>query len=148
MILVSHRGLLTGPNKDIENKPETIDIALNKNYYVEIDLRIKNGNPWLGHDHADHEVDIKYLSDSRLVIHCKEIESFEFAKNNLPSYNFFWHETDKYTLTNFGWLWAYPGVKLIEKSIAVLPELHYDIPIIKTLKVKGVCSDYVDLLRD
>ena len=148
MIIVSHRGLLDGPDPTLENNPETIDHALSLDYHVEIDLRIKNGNPWLGHDKADYEVDLHYLSNLKLVIHCKEIEALEFAYKHLSPYNYFWHENDKYTITNHGWLWAYPGVKLLKDSFAVLPELHYDFPTINTLKVRGVCSDYVNKLKD
>ena len=38
MILISHRGNITGPNKEMENKPEYIEKTLKMGYDVEIDV--------------------------------------------------------------------------------------------------------------
>ena len=38
MILISHRGNITGIEKDSENKPDYIFNALNKGFNVEIDI--------------------------------------------------------------------------------------------------------------
>ena len=47
--------------------------------------------------------------------------------------------SDDITLTNRGYIRSYPGKQPIERSIAVLPELHND----DVSKCIGVCSDYI-----
>ena len=39
MILIAHRGNVSGPNPEMENNPLYIDRALEKGYDVEIDIR-------------------------------------------------------------------------------------------------------------
>ena len=50
MILISHRGNLNGPKPLMENSPAYIEIAIKKNFHVEIDVWIKKNNLYLGHD--------------------------------------------------------------------------------------------------
>ena len=53
--------------------------------------------------------------------------------------HYFWHQNDNVTLTNKGYFWTYPGQRLFENSICVLPEIsnYNDFP------CKGICSDYI-----
>jgi hypothetical protein len=44
MIFISHRGNLSGINKNEENKPEYILNALNSNFSVEVDIWYKDGS--------------------------------------------------------------------------------------------------------
>ena len=53
--------------------------------------------------------------------------------------NFFWHENDTITLTSKKNIWAFPGKQPIQRSIAVLPEIHND----DVSNCIGVCSDYI-----
>ena len=57
----------------------------------------------------------------------------------------FFHKSDEYTMTNRGWIWAYPGQLGGKYTIAVHPEkLHPgDIK-----KFAGVCSDYIEKFND
>ena len=61
MIFIAHRGNLNGPNKEMENKPEYILKALNKDFYVEIDVWYINNSFFLGHDNPDYKIDIEFL---------------------------------------------------------------------------------------
>ena len=57
----------------------------------------------------------------------------------------FWHQTDKYTITSQGWIWAYPGQPGGKYTIAVHPErLTND----EVKKFAGVCSDYIDNYKE
>jgi hypothetical protein len=42
MILISHRGNISGRISDLENKPEYIESTLRLGFDVEVDLRIHN----------------------------------------------------------------------------------------------------------
>jgi hypothetical protein len=116
VILISHRGNINGKNIDLENSPDYIMSAIKKGYDVEIDV-------W----HVDG-----------LWCHAKNMESL----SNMISIgaHCFWHQSDDVTLTSKGFLWTYPGKKLLGNSICVLPELfEHD-----RIDCAGICSDFIE----
>ena len=53
----------------------------------------------------------------------------------------FFHQDDDVTLTSKGHMWIYPGKKLVEGSVCVMPEYGYD----GNLDLcYAICSDYVE----
>jgi hypothetical protein len=146
MILISHRGNIDGPEEKSENDPKRIDLCINLGYCVEIDLRVKNKKLYLGHDEAQYEIDENWLLQRKnnLWVHCKEKESFNEALK-LRRLNCFWHDTDDYTMTSFGYVWAYPGKESVgSMCIAVMPERCWAPE--ETLKKSffGICTDEID----
>ena len=138
MILISHRGNIDGPKPELENSPEYIQKALDQGYDCEIDLWHKDDKFWLGHDEPQYEIDQSFLFNDRLWIHCKNKEALGKMLNIS---NCFWHDTDDYTITSQGYVWAYPGKEPTgSKCICVKPE---------TTKISrewfGVCSDYINM---
>lgn len=143
MIYIAHRGLFDGPDKEKENHPEQIRLAISKGYDAEVDVWYKDEKWFLGHDGPTYEIDDEFLYTKGLWIHAKNIDAFyELSFRNL---NFFWHQEDDYTLTSKGFIWTYPGKSLSKLSICVMPEWKYDISNFD-LKCYGVCSDFVDLM--
>lgn len=145
MKLISHRGNINGPNKQYENNPDYVKIALLSGYDVEVDIWVIDGKLYLGHDEPQYEIHLSEFwvqSKNRIWWHCKNIEALEYCKNmgNSRMSNFFWHQEDDYTLTSNGYIWTYPGKQLTKYSIAVMPELHND----DVSKSFGVCSDYIE----
>ena len=139
MILIAHRGNITGPNTSEENKPEYLEYALNAGFGVELDAWYEGGKWFLGHDKPQYEVDFSFFSKDNLWIHCKNYEAMqEFAKAN-KDYNFFYHTNEDYALTNNGFIWAFPGQKASGGTICVMPEYN-DTPVEDCI---GVCSDYI-----
>ena len=138
MKLISHRGNIEGKEQVNENHPYYIKRAMDHGYDVEIDVWFDNG--WyLGHDKPEYEVDLDFLSNSRFWIHCKNLKALAYLQNT--KLNYFWHDTDSYTLTSHGWIWAYPKSPTVAgcQSIAVLPEIdNMDINLFS-----GICSDYI-----
>ena len=143
MILISHRGNLSGRNPEKENKIFYIEEALHLGYNVEIDVRGDNGKLFLGHDYCQEEIDLNFLLNIKLWVHVKNIEAADiirkFNKFNQGKIHWFWHQEDDITLTSMNFVWTYPGKSLIEGSIAVMPELNKDWDI--TL-AGGICTDY------
>ncbi len=139
MILISHRGNITGPNKLMENTLEHINNSL-LNYDCEIDVHYIENCLFIGHDTPDQKVDLAWLEDrkSKLWIHCKNLTALSFF--NYTDFNYFWHENDKATLTSKGYIWAFPGNQPINNSIAVMPEKYND----EVISCAGVCSDYIE----
>jgi hypothetical protein len=147
MILIAHRGNINGPDPLNENKQETITNCINKGYSVEIDVRRVNNELYLGHDNPDYKVDLEFLLKYKdyLWIHCKNLEALTYLTPlGLTTFS---HDKDDYVLTSKGFIWAYPGKEVNENCICVMPEWEGDI---KTFNKEcfGVCSDYVDSIKD
>ena len=142
MILIAHRGNTNGPLKSWENEPTYIDLAISKEFDVEVDFWYVDELLYLGHDNPQYGVDFRWFIDriSRLWVHCKNIESIIFFKTCEYKFNYFWHETDTVTLTSLNYIWAYPSKQPIQGSISVMPEIHND----DTTQCLGICSDFIE----
>lgn len=147
MLVISHRGNLSGPNAEVENLPSQIDRCISGyTMNVEVDLwRTYGGQLYLGHDEPTYEVNIGwlYMRCNFLWIHCKNSEALVFLQNHPYSnnFNFFWHESDDYTITSRGYLWAYPGKDISKpaRAVAVLPEINSGANL---QNFYGVCTDF------
>ena len=142
MKLISHRGNINGRLESWENEPTYIDLAITKDYDVEVDVWYKDNTLWLGHDKPDYSVDLIWFIDrlSKLWVHCKNIDAVIYFKECGYPVNYFWHENDTITLTSLNHIWAFPNKQPIKNSIAVMPELHND----DVSSAMGVCSDFVE----
>ena len=152
MKLISHRGNIHGSNMELENDPNQIDICIEMGYDVEVDLRYDEltGSLWLGHDEPQYPITWTWLSQRshELWIHCKdfktlnEMSCFARTSDSMPGYNYFWHQTDDYTLTSKGYIWTYPDKKVGPRSVLVdvngegIDQECY-----------GICSDHVGQLK-
>lgn len=141
MILISHRGNLTGPNSCLENSPQAIIKATECGYDCEIDVWKKDDNFYLGHDVPIYKIEKDFLRNKMLWIHCKNFEALtDLISDETIISNVFFHNNDSYTITSKGIIWAYPLMKVDDNCIIVMK--HYDDES-KSLQVKGICSDYV-----
>ena len=136
MKIISHRGNIDGLNSRTENNPDHIGEILFK-YDCEIDVWYGDG--WfLGHDNPVHRIDYNFLFQNGLWVHTKNIAALDLLRKE-ESINYFWHESDKYTLTSHKYIWAYPGeYSKSDRSIAVMPELHNT----DITNFYGICTDY------
>ena len=139
MRYIAHRGLFQGPNVNLENTPEQIDLAISKGYDAEIDVWVQGTELFLGHNYPLRKVELNWLAERPLWIHCKNIEAMEWF-NMIGGFNYFWHQEDTVTLTSINVIWAYPGKQPIKGSIAVMPEIHND----NLDNCIGICSDYIE----
>ena len=152
--LISHRGNVFSKDESRENHPNYIQSALDLGYGVEIDLWCVRDEWHLGHDGPQHLcLDIeRYLTDSRVWIHCKNIEALlRIAQwRNLTAANYFFHVGDPVTLTSHNWIWAFPGTKVDSlNSICVMPEyVGWNKTDIDNIGFGGVCSDIIGEFLD
>lgn len=146
MILIAHRGLTNGPDKDLENDPTQIEESLDLGFDCEIDFWYHNNLLWLGHDGPVYNISEEFIQRKGLWIHAKNIEALDYLSNH-KNLNYFWHQEDDYTLTSQGYIWTYPGKRLGENSIMVLPEWHHVIDDLPMENCKGICSDYIEKYR-
>jgi hypothetical protein len=142
MILISHRGNLTGPNPDRENSQLYIQEALDEGFDVEIDVWVIDDIIYMGHDKPQYGVDFRWIRDrvNKLWVHCKNVESVVYFKQCGYDVNYFWHQEDTLTLTSQNHIWVYPGKQPIKNSIAVMPEINND----DITKCLGICSDIIE----
>ena len=104
MKYIAHRGNVDGINESLENSLEYIDRAIGMGYDVEIDLRMKDGTLFLGHDEPQYPVSLGWLFERKnsLWIHAKDFESLAFLSNT--NLRYFYHSNEPYTLTSNGYI--------------------------------------------
>lgn len=143
MKLIAHRGLLNGPDADLENTPAQIEHALSLGYDVEVDVNfLPKMGFMLGHDSLVHQVTYEWLSQPGLWLHAKDFETLR----RLKLLNVFWHQDDEYTLTSKGYIWTVRG-KVNDETVICMPEWTYELDSLKHIDCYGVCSDYVEEIR-
>ena len=146
MKFIAHRGLVDGPDNNLENLPEQILNSLQAGYDCEIDVRLINNKWLLGHDVPDFEVPFEFLEQPGLWIHAKNLLALEhLAKTKLE---YFWHQSDDFVLTSNNYIWTFPGKSLTQRSIMVMPE-HVDKSLDTThnLNCYAICRAYVEKIK-
>lgn len=143
MLLISHRGNISGKQPDRENHPTYIFEALAQGYWCEIDVWMTDTGVMLGHDAPQYSVSENMLSMERLVCHAKNTSAFAHMMH-MTDVHCFWHDSDDYTLTSRNWIWTYPGKPPIgNNSYIALPEIHQQ----DVSGFAGVCSDVIGSYR-
>tara|TARA_A100001515_G_C4557956_1_gene205634 strand:+ start:105 stop:536 length:432 start_codon:yes stop_codon:yes gene_type:complete len=142
VILISHRGNVSGRNINKENRPDYIKDALRAGYHVEIDVWLVDDKFFLGHDRPEYEIGVSFLEIPEVWCHAKNLDALITMLD--LGIHCFWHEKDTVTLTSKGYIWAYPGMQKIRGSIAVMPEINND----DTSECLGVCSDYISTYKN
>ena len=135
MIIIAHRANVNGIDEKNENRPEAIQKALEMGFHVEIDLWVVDEKLYLGHDKPQYSIDLPFLQNSKLWIHCKNKDALELM-NRTEDVHYFWHQTDTYTLTSKGYVWTFVGADLTENSVCVLPKETQDVR-----KCYAICTD-------
>ena len=144
MKIISHRGNLSGPNPNQENKPSQIISAIQRGFEVEIDVWFKDKKFYLGHDEPQYDFPFELLEKfyNKLWIHAKSFETLVTLKDidyDGLYLNYFWHQSDDYVLTSKGYIWTFPNKLLSYNSICVKPEVYKEKPI---LDCAGICTDF------
>lgn len=152
MKIIAHRANINGPNLYNENQKSSISNCIDSGFEVEIDVRLVNGKLYLGHDNPDQIITKRELDQikNKLWIHCKNLDAFTFFNKINEKFNYFWHETDSYSLTSQGYIWTYPGKELSSRCICVMPEMKLslkEMSFLKNNEIAGICTDYPNLIR-
>ena len=150
MKYISHRGNLNGRNEDLENRPKYIDYAIKNGYDVEIDIRLINGVLFLGHDKEQYPVSIDWLIKRKeyLWIHCKDFFSLSYllGLSNNPL-KVFYHKNEEYTIISNNNIWSHNQSVIDNRCIIPLLSKE-EIESWKPMNVYGVCSDYIEILKN
>jgi hypothetical protein len=152
-IVYSHRGNLEGPNPSKENLPEYIYKALAEDFKVEIDLRVKGGSLYLGHDEPQYPVSWTWLSNrsGRLLVHVKDLNAIRIESALWDSFHCFCHVGDPFTITSWGQMWIH-DLTLPWAADSIIPLITTDqikqfLSRAQTEHVHGICTDFPRLAK-
>ena len=137
MKIISHRGNLEGRIPEDENNPDYIHEAIESGFYVDIDLLLYENGFYLGHDEPEYQIDLNFFKNERLWVHAKSMKTAEFLYKQ-PLIHWFWHETDKMTLTSKGYIWCFPGYSCKD---CIIVDKNGRAPSCSD-NIWGVCTDY------
>lgn len=136
MKIIAHRGNLSGPDSENENKPEAILKAIKLGFDVEVDLHVVNKELYLGHDAPQYKIPIDFLYNPHLWVHCKNKDALALMYTT-KNIHYFWHQTDTYTITSKGYIWSYVGAETIDNAVCVLPTANQNVA-----RYGAICTDY------
>jgi len=139
MILISHRGNITGRDIEKENSPAYILSALEAGFEVETDVFYIAGGLYLGHNSPCYPVELEFLKHEHLWCHAKTPETLIYLRAR-PEIHSFYHDMDTCTLTSKGFIWTFNG-NLLANTICVLPEKYFEPEELKICT--GICSDTI-----
>ena len=143
MKYIAHRGNVNGINESLENSLEYIDRAIGMGYDVEIDLRMKDGTLFLGHDDPQYPVSLGWLFERKnsLWIHAKDFEALAFLSNT--NLRYFYHSNEPYTLTSNGYIWSH-DFKNKMNNMCIVPLLSKEeVEEYDQTDFFAVCSDFI-----
>lgn len=137
---IAHRGNIAGPNPDMENRPEYIEMTAQIGYDVEVDVWLLSDGFYLGHDKPTYKTNRFFLQNQRLWVHCKNIEAFmELTK--YQNINCFFQSEEEAVITSQGYIWAHSKCNVWNDKTVItkLDSTDWYPP----KNVYAVCSDYV-----
>lgn len=139
MIFICHRGKKN--NQEPENFVKNILKNLSLGYDCEIDVWKIENRFFIGHDKPEEEIKEEFLLNKNLWCHAKNIEALKYMiSNNITT---FWHQNDDYTITSNGFIWVYPGKKIVKNCIIVKPELgNYTVKELQTCH--AICTAEIE----
>lgn len=144
--LIAHRGNTQGPDFERENRKEYLDAALHAGFDAELDVWVVKNQLFLGHDQAQYPVDLAWLEEraNNLWVHCKNVEALAALAGT--GLNFFFHDSDSYTLTSHGFIWTFPGKELArQNAIAVWLGPQDPRRVEQYSSAEAICGDFVGL---
>jgi hypothetical protein len=132
---------MNGADLSLENDPNYLLNAINFGFSCELDFWVIKNKLYLGHDEPIYKINMEFLYSysKKLWIHCKNLDSLNFLLSNSKKLNGFWHQSDDFAITTWGYVWTFPGKPTNQKSILV----HLGKSDRKLINVAGVCSDYI-----
>ena len=146
MKIISHRGNINGPVPEKENRPSYIDSAIQLGYDVEIDLRIIDGDFWLGHDKPQYKIELTWmrLRKDNLWFHCKDINSALMLAELDRDFKYFCHSSEPYVCTSHKYLWIHDLTGAINNKCIIPLLSKEDIINYKNNKPYAICTDFVN----
>jgi len=139
---IAHRGLIDGPNHEIENSMTTITEWCRQGIASEIDIWWHRDAFWIGHDEPREPVSPEFLHSEYLWIHAKNSEGFyqlqKLSNEKGWGLRIFYHTDEDYALTTTGETIILPGLPDVEGWTYMMPEMRNIVPTV----AGKICSDF------
>ena len=139
---IAHRGLIDGPNHEIENSMTTITEWCRQGRSSELDIWWHKGAFWIGHDEPCQRISKEFLRSEYLWIHAKNPEAFyelqKLSNERGWGLRIFYHTDEDYALTTTGETIILPGLPDVEGWTYMMPEMRNIVPTV----AGKICSDY------
>lgn len=146
--LIAYRGNIQGNKPYFLNKPEYVDIALQYGYDAMVDVWIKDGEYWLGHDNPRYAIPTHFLSTKGIWCRAMTREALDSMMNE-KDIHCFMNGNDPIVLTNRNIMWLNDSTKLFDdmKSDAVYfdPEGAEET---MYRNIYAICSNNVRAIRE
>jgi hypothetical protein len=84
------------------------------------------------------KIDFLLKYSNKIFCHCKNISALYYLISNNIDIEYFYHNNDDCVLTSKNKIWTFPGKKITDKSICVMPEIFNQNP----ENCLGICTDY------
>ncbi len=136
-IILSHRGLIEGPDSNLDNNPKYIKQLLSKGVFVEVDVWYLNDQYYLGHDFGKYKIEESFLMHPSLYCHAKHFDSFYKMLQN-HRIHCFYHTDEDFVLTSHFRIWQANYNNLSPLTIVVDTTKNPDY----NAKCYGICCDY------
>jgi hypothetical protein len=145
MKIISHRGNINGPVVEKENRPSYIDSAIQLGYDVEVDLRIIDGDFWLGHDEPQYKIELTWmrLRKNNLWFHCKDVNSALLLAKLDEDFKYFCHSSEPYVCTSYKYLWIHDLTANINDKCIIPLLSKEDINNYTNNEPYAICTDFV-----
>ena len=146
MILISHRGNISGPNPEQENHPDYIWAAIQAGYDVEIDVWFTEGKFMLGHDKPQYEFPFGLIQNyhSKIWFHCKDINSALTLAKLDEDFKYFCHSSEPYVCTSHKYLWIHDLTTNINDKCIIPLLSKEDIKNYTNSEPYAICTDFVN----
>jgi 3-deoxy-D-manno-octulosonate 8-phosphate phosphatase (KDO 8-P phosphatase) len=143
--LIAHRGNTNGCKPEHENTVNYLNQAMAYSHFdVECDVRYINGELFLGHDKPQQKIDLRYLMNDQIWVHCKDTASFNYLKNY--SVQCFYQDKDLISpVYNTKYTWLHENHSRLEVgSNSIITALNVFNPnYLKNPNIVGICSDFI-----
>lgn len=141
-LLISNRGNLNGINNQRENSPDYVKEALDKGYYVVVDVWAIGKHLAIGTHYAQHVVSIDFLQNPRIFARTNNVSTLTSLLES--KVHCFLNIQD--SLTNGGLLWrGYPTLEVTPRCIVYMPEwMLGDINKVHDVICTGICSNFIE----
>ena len=148
MFFISHRGNLSGIEKETENLPIRVLEAIKQGYMVMVNVwAIGNDNFALGELRPQYPVELDFLSQKTIICQAMTVQTMVVLMTK-EIHCFYRDCCNKVALTNGGLLWSDHNSELTVKSIYYMPEWNMRNPEDSCmLKCFGICSNNIDSIR-
>lgn len=137
-IIISYHGNINGREPDAENRLSYIKKALDAGWHVCVDVLFRHGGFFLPHTGGFDPIPAPLLAKQRMWCNALNAPTLD-ALCNVNAHCFFMG-AQPYSLTSAQFIWTLPENILVDRSVAVFPELA-DPRWLLDAEPAGICSN-------